>query len=115
MPAVDPHPASAEVAFAGAAALATALTHGETTSVELCEALLGRIAALDAAGPELHAVLALSDAALDAGGALDAERAVGALRGPLHGVPVLVKDNIEAVGLPGTAGSLALAGRLVDA
>ena len=104
----DPHPASAEVAFAGVDALADALAEGKTSSVELCETLLGRIAALDAAGPELRAVLALSASALDEARALDAERAVGSVRGPLHGVPVLVKDNVEVDGLPACAGSLAL-------
>jgi amidase len=101
------------VATAGAADLARALERGETTAVALAEALLARVAAVDADGPKLNAVLALSPTALDEAAALDAERAAGTVRGPLHGVPVLVKDNIEAAGLPGSAGSLALAGRQV--
>ena len=107
----DPDPGSATVAATGAADLAEALARGETTAVAVAETLLARIAAVDVDGPTLNAVLALSPTALEEAAALDAERNAGTLRGPLHGVPVLVKDNIEAVGLPGSAGSLALAGR----
>ena len=110
----DPHPATAHLATATASSLAADLATGATTSVALVRALLDRIAAVDDAGPELRAVLAVSADALDQAAALDAERAAGTLRGPLHGIPVLVKDNIEAVGLPATAGSLALAGRPVE-
>lgn len=110
----DPHPATADLATATAASLADDLAAGRTTSVALTRALLDRIAAVDDSGPGLRAVLAVSADALDQAAALDAERAAGTLRGPLHGIPALVKDNIEAVGLPGTAGSLALAGRVVE-
>ena len=76
--------------------------------------LLDRIAALDGPGEiHLQAVLALAPDALTVAEQLDAERAAGRVRGPLHGVPVLIKDNIEAVGLPGSAGSQALADRTV--
>jgi amidase len=110
----DPHPATAHLATTTAAALADDLAAGRTTSAELTRALLDRMAAVDDAGPGLRAVLAVSGDALDQAAALDAERAAGTVCGPLHGIPVLVKDNIEAVGLPGTAGSLALAGRVVE-
>jgi amidase len=109
----DPHPPTAHLATATAASLVDDLAAGRTTSTALVRALLDRIAAVDDAGPGLRAVLAVSADALDQAAALDAERAAGTLRGPLHGVPALVKDNIEAVGLPGTAGSLVLAGRPV--
>jgi amidase len=110
---LDPHPPTAALAAATAAELAADLAAGRATSVGLTRALLDRIAAIDDAGPELRSVLAINAAALDEAARLDAERAAGAVRGPLHGLPVLIKDNIEAVGLPGTAGSLALAGREV--
>ena len=111
----DPHPATAHLVDATATGLADDLATGRTTSVALTRASLDRIAALDDAGPvELRSVLALSADALEQAALLDAERAAGTVRGPLHGLPVLVKDNIEAVGLPGTAGSLALAGRVVE-
>ena len=85
------------------------MTRGELTSHRLTQAYLDRIAALDHAGPALHAVLALNPQALAEADALDAERANGHVRGPLHGIPVLLKDNIDAVPMATTAGSLALA------
>jgi len=110
----DPHPASAHLAAASAAEIAADLAAGRITSVAVTRALLDRIAAVDGPGAvHLRAVLALAPDALAAAEQLDGERAAGRLRGPLHGVPVLIKDNIEAIGLPGSAGSLALAGRTV--
>jgi amidase len=110
----DPHPPTSAVASASAYGIASDLASGRTTSVELTQALLDRIAAVDGPGPvHLRAVLAVAADAVEQAARLDAERSAGMVRGPLHGVPVLVKDNIEAVGLPGTAGSLALAGRPV--
>jgi amidase len=82
---------------------------GRFSSVELVDAYLARIAAIDDAGPRLNAVIALNPRARAEAGALDAERAAGTVRGPMHGIPVLVKDNIDVAGLPTTAGSLALA------
>ncbi|MFN8168009.1 MAG: amidase family protein [Candidatus Nanopelagicales bacterium] len=112
--ATDPHPPTAALARATAYEIAADLEAGRTTSVEVTRALLERIAAVDHDGVELRAVLAVNPHALDEAARLDAERVEGTVRGPLHGVPVLVKDNIEAVGLPATAGSLALAGRPVE-
>ena len=110
----DPHPPSAHLAAASAAEIAADLTAGRTTSMAVTRTLLDRIAAVDGPGAiSLRAILALAPDALAAAERLDVERAAGRVRGPLHGVPVLVKDNIEAVGLPGSAGSLALAGRTV--
>jgi amidase len=88
-----------------------ALARGELTSRELVERYLQRIESLDAQGPKLHAVLETNPDALDIAGALDAERRAGKLRGPLHGIPVLVKDNIDTADrMHTTAGSEALAG-----
>jgi amidase len=95
-----------------AADLAASIVAGAVTSAAATSALLERIDAVDR---ELRAVLAIAPDALDQSVERDRELAAGRRRGPLHGVPVLVKDNIEAVGLPGTAGSLALAGRAVAA
>lgn len=86
------------------------LLGGPLTSAALVGAYLERIARLDAAGPAFRSVIALNPEALAAARALDAERRAGKLRGPLHGIPVLIKDNIETRDpLPTTAGSLALA------
>jgi len=81
------------------------LATGSASSVELAEEYLRRIERLN---PILHAVIATAPDALAAARASDERRANGDLLGPLDGIPVLVKDNIEALGLPGTAGSRAL-------
>jgi len=87
-----------------------AMTAGRATSVELTRAYLSRIAALDRRGPTLRSVIALNPDALAQAKALDAERRAGRVRGPLHGVPVLIKDNVETADrIATTAGSLALA------
>lgn len=86
-----------------------ALQEKRAGSEALVEALLGRIEELDAAGTptSLRSVLAVSGSALQEARSLDrSER-----RGPLHGIPVLVKDNIEVAGLPSTAGATSLSGR----
>ena len=81
------------------------MASGATTSAQLVEAYLDRIATLN---PLVNAVRCLAPDAHERAAALDAERAEGRVRGPLHGVPVLVKDNIDVAGLPTTAGALAL-------
>ena len=87
-----------------------ALARGELTSRQLVERYLQRIESLDAQGPKLRAVLETNPDALDIASALDAERRAGRLRGPLHGIPVLVKDNIDTADrMHTTAGSEALA------
>ncbi|WP_244304974.1 amidase family protein, partial [Sphingomonas aquatilis] len=85
------------------------MTAGEATSVEVTRAYLDRIAALDREGPALRSVIAINPDALAQAKALDAERKAGRIRGPLHGVPVLIKDNVETADrMATTAGSLAL-------
>ncbi len=89
--------------------LQAAMTAGKASSVDLVRAYITRIAAMDRKGPTLRAVIALNPDALAQAKALDAERKAGRIRGPLHGVPVLIKDNVEtADAMPTTAGSLAL-------
>src|SRR3954471_738287 len=91
-------------------ALQADMTAGRVTAAQLVQGYEARIAAMDHAGPALHAIIALNPHALADARALDAERKAGHVRGPLHGVPILLKDNIESADdTAATAGSLALA------
>jgi len=88
---------------------ASTLPNSGTSSQTLVEQSLARIDAIDRNGPTLQSVLSLNPEAMDIAKSLDVERAEGVLRGPLHGIPVLLKDNIETKdNMPTTAGSWAL-------
>ncbi|MGQ4660007.1 amidase [Lysobacter sp. F6437] len=99
-----------EVAELDIATLQARMADGGLTSHALTQAYLDRIAAIDDAGPTLNAVIETNPDALDEAATLDAERRAGRVRGPLHGIPVLLKDNIDATPMVNSAGSLALAG-----
>ncbi|MEO9970623.1 MAG: amidase [Hyphomonadaceae bacterium] len=89
--------------------IAAALTDGTVTSEGMVRAYLDRIEKLDRNGPTLRAVLSLNPNALEDAMAADAARAAGETLGPLHGVPVLLKDNIETLDpIATTAGALVL-------
>ncbi len=89
---------------------------GQDSSRSLVEKYAARIEALDKQGPRLHAVLEINPDALAIAGSLDAERKAGKTRGPLHGIPILLKDNIgTADRMTTTAGSLALEGSIPSA
>jgi len=83
---------------------------GQFTAQSLTEAYLARIDAIDRHGPAINAVMELNPDALQIAAELDRERKAKGPRGPLHGVPVLVKDNIDTANMSTTAGSLALVG-----
>jgi amidase len=102
-------PVQAQVEEATIASLSADLASGRTNSEKMVRAYLKRIAAMDRKGPRLNSIITLNPQAIAQARALDAERRAGKLRGPLHGVPILLKDNIEVAGMPTTAGSLALA------
>jgi amidase len=88
-----------------------AYREGRATARSVTQAHLDRIAAYDRKGPMLGAVIMTNPQALEDAAALDAQwRKTGRMAGPLHGIPVLVKDNYDAAGLQTTAGSSALIG-----
>ncbi|HEY0928558.1 MAG TPA: amidase [Gemmatimonas sp.] len=88
------------------------MQRGTLTSKALTEAYLARIAAVDASGPTLRSVLETNPDALAIAEERDVERKAGKVRGPLHGIPVLVKDNLDTADrMQTTAGSLALVGK----
>jgi amidase len=93
------------------AELGARMSTGSLTAVALATAYLERIAAIDAAGPTLRSVIEANPEAIAIADALDRERAQGRVRGPLHGMPILIKDNIATADrMTTTAGSLALEG-----
>jgi Asp-tRNA(Asn)/Glu-tRNA(Gln) amidotransferase A subunit family amidase len=89
--------------------LQAAMQSGAVTSRRLVELYLARIEAYDRRGPRLQAMISLNPRALETADALDRERAERGPRGPLHGIPIVVKDNFDTADMPTTAGSLALA------
>ncbi len=100
-----------EVVERGVDDLRRALESGQLSSRALTQAYLRRIDAIDRQGPALNSVIELNPDALDIAEGLDSERKAGRIRGPLHGIPVLIKDNIDTADLmKTTAGSLALVG-----
>jgi amidase len=102
-----------DVAEKSIATLQADLSAGRVTSAELVRAYVARIDRIDRGGPSLHSVIALNPDALNDARALDAERKEKGARGALHGIPILVKDNIETADpVATTAGSLALAGNI---
>jgi amidase len=95
------------------AELQAGMSSGRYTSRGVIEQYLSRIAAMDRAGPSLHAIIETNPEATDLAEQLDRERATNGPRSPLHGIPVLLKDNIDTADrMTTTAGSLALEGSI---
>ena len=102
-----------ELEEATIAELGRQMVEGERTSREITELYLGRIEALDGQGPALRSVIETNPDALEIAEEFDRERFAGNVRGPLHGVPILLKDNIATADrTTTTAGSLALEGSI---
>lgn len=109
VPAAAQPSRSIEVTEASIPELQAALASGKVTSRQLVAAYLARIAAFDQTGPALNSIVTLNPAVLAQADALDKERAAKGPRGPLHGIPVLVKDNFDTSDMPTSGGALALA------
>jgi amidase len=93
--------------------LQTAMASGRMTARSITQQYMDRIQALDRTGPTLRAVLEINPDALSIADTLDRERKAGRVRGPLHGIPILIKDNIDTADrMTTTAGSYALAGSI---
>ena len=89
-----------------------ALSRGTLTSERLVQMFLARIEAYDRKGPSLHAVIAVNPKALELARAMDAERKTKGARSPLHGIPVIIKDNIDTADMATTGGSVLLEGSI---
>ncbi|WP_396221449.1 amidase family protein, partial [Gemmatimonas sp.] len=98
-----------EITEASVTDVQAALTAGRISSVQLVRQYLARIAAYDHAGPELNSLIRINPKASAEAAALDAERKAGKVRGPMHGIPVIIKDNYDTGDMPTSAGSLAMA------
>jgi len=107
--------AQLDLASATIADLNFAFKKGTLTAEKLTELYLARIAAYDKQGPAINAILSLNPNALPEARALDAERKAGKVRGPLHGIPLVLKDNYNTFDMPTTAGSQLLAGSVPPA
>src|ERR1041385_119002 len=88
--------------------LQAAMSSGRVTSRGLVDSYLARIAAYDQAGPRLNAIVMISPRAREDADAMDRERADRKVRGPLHGIPVLIKDNYDTADMPTSGGALGL-------
>jgi len=95
--------------------LDVALNSGALTSEKLVEAYLARIAAYDKQGPVINAVITLNPKALEEARALDAERKIKGPRSPIHGIPIVLKDNYNTFDLPTTGGCQLLKGSIPPA
>lgn len=113
VPAALAAPYAIDVQEATVADLQKRLTAGSLTAASLTHLYLDRIAKIDKSGPALNSVIELNPDALSIAAALDAERKAKGPRGPLHGIPVLIKDNIDTADrMMTSAGSLALLGSI---
>ena len=104
--------ATLNIETATIADLDAAYATGKLTSAKVVDAYLKRISAYDKQGPDIHSVITLNPKAMAEAKALDAERKAGKVRGPLHGIPIVLKDNFDTFDLPTTAGSQLLEGSM---
>ena len=109
---VAPSQAPFEVWEATIPELGEAMASGRVTSAELVDAYLARIQAYDQRDPRLNAIIRINPLARVRAEVLDRERVESGARGPLHGIPIILKDNYDTGDMPTTGGSIALAGSI---
>jgi amidase len=114
-PAVPPPPAPSELDELTIADLQAGMASGRFTARSIVDIYLGRVGRMDRQGPSLHSFIEVNPEAQAIADQLDRERRDGRVRGPLHGIPVLLKDNIDTADrMTTTAGSLALMGSIAS-
>src|SRR5438552_4296432 len=86
-------------------AVHAAMKSGNLTSHQLVQLYLDRIAGYDKSGPTINCIITLNPKAMEEADRLDAEYKKGGFIGPLHGIPILVKDQVDAAGMPTTLGT----------
>src|SRR3977135_3548624 len=106
-PASGPRPAAFRIVEASIPEMRDAMTSGRLTSRELVAQYLTRLGLYE---DRLHAAIVVNPRALEQAEQLDRERAQGRIRGPLHGIPIALKDNIHTTEMPTTGGALAVGG-----
>lgn len=89
-----------------------AMDAGALTSVDLVQLYLNRIEAYEDTGPAINALITVNEDALTVAAEMDAAREAGQMMGPLHGIPIILKDNYDTADMPTTAGSDVLAGAM---
>ncbi|WP_082220320.1 amidase family protein [Domibacillus robiginosus] len=92
--------------------MSAAMEEGKLTSEELVRFYLDRIEKFDQQGPKINSMISLNEQAIETAQQLDREREEGKIRGALHGIPIVLKDNYDTVDMPTTAGSLSLEGSM---
>jgi amidase len=110
--AMSAHAATVDIEHATIADLEAAMDKGKLSSEQLTKLYLARIAAYDKKGPTLNAVITLNPKALETARALDKERKAKGPRSPIHGIPIVLKDNFDTFDMPTTAGSQLLEGSI---
>ncbi len=109
--AATPSSRTLNVVEADAVTLQALMQSGKTTSLAIVRAYLARIRAVDKSGPRVNSIIELNPDVISIARERDRERKAGKIRGPLHGIPILIKDNIATMdAMQTTAGSLALLG-----
>ncbi|MDQ8204689.1 amidase family protein [Pelagicoccus sp. SDUM812003] len=105
---LTPLQAQLDLTTADISEIQDAVADGSLTYEDLCERFLERIVAYELNGPSIHSVISINPHWRQEAKALDEERQTSGPRGPLHGIPIAVKDNVDTVGIPNSGGAIGL-------